>query len=166
VQGPSAQAPPDGDAIIDIHQHLNYTGRPDAVLLAHQRTMGVTTTVLLPAGRPVDRPSTNNGASNALEAEALGNEACWQFARAHANDYRFAANEVPDLDDTRAEIEKYLRRGAVMIAEQKFGLARRRCSSSSRLPRTTVCRCSCTGSSSVSISVSSDFTACSRSIRA
>jgi predicted TIM-barrel fold metal-dependent hydrolase len=123
VQGPAAQAPPDGDAIIDIHQHLNYTGRPDAVLLAHQRTMGVTTTVLLPAGRPVDRPSTNNGASNALEAEALGNEACWQFARAHANDYRFAANEVPDLDDTRAEIEKYLRRGAVMIAEQKFGLA-------------------------------------------
>jgi predicted TIM-barrel fold metal-dependent hydrolase len=119
VQG---QAPP-GEPIIDIHQHLNYSGRPDAVLLAHQRTMGVSTTVLLPAGRPVNRPSTNNGASNALEAEALGNEACWQFARAHSPEYRFAANEVPDLDDTRAEIEKYLKRGAVMIAEQKFGVA-------------------------------------------
>src|SRR4026209_1141948 len=119
VQG---QAPP-GEPIIDIHQHLNYSGRPDAVLLAHQRTTGVPPTVLRPAGRPACRPSTNNGASNALEAEALGNKACWQFARAHSPEYRFAANEVPDLDDTRAEIEKYLKRGAVMIAEQKFGVA-------------------------------------------
>jgi predicted TIM-barrel fold metal-dependent hydrolase len=119
VQGPA----PAGDPIIDIHQHLNYTGRPDAVLLAHQRAMGITMTVLLPSGRPVDRASTNHGASNGLEAEALGNEACWRFAQAHAREYRFAANEVPDLDDTRAEIEKYLGRGALMIAEQKFGVA-------------------------------------------
>ena len=123
AQRPAQAPPPPPEPIIDIHQHLNYTGRPDDVLLAHQRTMGATTTVLLPAGRPVTRPSTNNGASNALEAEALGNEACWRFARAHARAYRFAANEVPDLDDTKAEIERYLRRGAVMIAEQKFGLA-------------------------------------------
>ena len=122
AQDPRAQ-PASPDPIIDIHQHLNYSGRADAVLLAHQRTMGVTTTVLLPAGRPVTRPSTNNGASNALEAEALGNEACWRFAREHAGSYRFAANEVPDLEDTKAEIERYLRRGAVMIAEQKFGVA-------------------------------------------
>ena len=71
-----------GDPIIDIHQHLNYTGRPDAVLLAHQRAMGVTMTVLLPAGRPVDRASTNMVHRTACEAEALGNEACWRFARA------------------------------------------------------------------------------------
>ena len=120
AQGPAAPA---GEAIIDIHQHLNYTGRPDAVLLAHQRTMGVTLTVLLPAGRPVARPSTNQGASNALEAEALGNDACRRFAEAHRKEYRFAANEVPDLEDARAEIERYLGRGAVMIAEQKFGVA-------------------------------------------
>lgn len=122
AQGPGL-APTAAEPIIDIHQHLNYTGRPDAVLLTHQRTMGATTTVLLPAGRPVNRASTNNGASNALEAEALGNDACWRFARAHGRGFRFAANEVPDLEEAKAEIERYLRRGAVMIAEQKFGLA-------------------------------------------
>jgi predicted TIM-barrel fold metal-dependent hydrolase len=61
--------------------------------------------------------------ANALQAQALGNEACWRFARAQGKAYRFAANEVPDLDDARAEIDGYLRRGAVMIAEQKFGVA-------------------------------------------
>ena len=40
-----------GEPIIDIHQHVGYSGRPDHVLLAHQRAMGVTTTILLPAGR-------------------------------------------------------------------------------------------------------------------
>src|SRR5438445_10529808 len=38
------------DPIIDIHQHVGYSGRPDDVLLAHQRARGVTTTILLPAG--------------------------------------------------------------------------------------------------------------------
>ena len=122
AQDPAPLPAPGPDPIIDIHQHLNYSGRPDAVLLDHQRKMGATTTVLLPAGRPVTRASTNQGASNALEAEALGNDACWRFARAHARAYRFAANEVPDLDVARTEIERYLRRGAVMIAEQKFGV--------------------------------------------
>src|SRR5687768_1793683 len=122
AQGPGL-APTAAEPIIDIHQHLNYSGRPDAVLLAHQRAMGITTTVLLPAGRAVTRPSTNQGASNALEAQALGNDACWRFAQAHAAAYRFAANEVPDLDGAKTEIERYLRRGAIMIAEQKFGLA-------------------------------------------
>jgi predicted TIM-barrel fold metal-dependent hydrolase len=122
-QGPTRPAGPTPEPIIDIHQHLNYSDRPDAVLLAHQRAMGISTTVLLPAGRPVTRPSTNQGASNALEAKALGNDACWRFAQKHAPAYRFAANEVPDLDGAKAEIERYLRRGAVMIAEQKFGVA-------------------------------------------
>jgi predicted TIM-barrel fold metal-dependent hydrolase len=123
AQDPARPAGPTPEPILDIHQHLNYSGRPDAVLLAHQRAMGITSTVLLPAGRPVTRPSTNQGVSNGLEAEALGNEACWRFAQAHAAGYRFAANEVPDLDGAKAEIERYLRRGAVMIAEQKFGIA-------------------------------------------
>jgi predicted TIM-barrel fold metal-dependent hydrolase len=122
AQGPPRSTGPAPDPIIDIHQHLNYSGRPDAVLLAHQQTMGATLTVLLPSGRPVTRASTNHGRSNALEAEALGNEACWRFARAHPRLYRFAANEVPDLDDAKAEIERYLGRGALMIAEQKFGV--------------------------------------------
>ena len=110
------------DPIIDIHQHLNYSGRSDAALLAHQIAMGVTTTILLPSGRPLNRPSTHEGKSNGLDAQALGNEACWQFAQAHRAAYRFAANEVPDIPEARSEIERYLGRGAVMIAEQKFGV--------------------------------------------
>src|SRR5215204_1174022 len=110
------------DPIIDIHQHLNYSGRSDEALLAHQITMGATTTVLLPSGRPLTRPSTHEGKSNGLDAQALGNEPCWQFARTHRPAYRFAANEVPDIPEARSEIEQYLRRGAVMIAEQKFGV--------------------------------------------
>ena len=110
------------DPIIDIHQHLGYSGRPDAVLLAHQRAIGATTTILLPAGRPATRPSTHDGLANGLQAQALGNEACARFVRAHRNAFRFGANEVPDLDSATREIESYLKRGAVMIAEQKFGV--------------------------------------------
>ena len=110
------------ERIIDIHQHVNYSDRPDNVLLLHQRAMGVTTTILLPAGRPMKTEATHDGVSNGLEAKAFGNEACCQFARAHPKEYRFAANEVPNVEGATAEIEKYLKLGAVMIAEQKFGL--------------------------------------------
>ena len=118
LQGEAASA----DPIIDIHQHLNYSGRSDAALLAHQRVMGATTTILLPAGRPVTSASTHQGVANGLQAEALGNESCHQFAAAHRARYRHGANEVPDLEDAPQEIERYLKRGAVVIAEQKFGV--------------------------------------------
>jgi predicted TIM-barrel fold metal-dependent hydrolase len=108
--------------IIDIHQHLGYMDRTDDALLQHQCGMGVTKTILLPSGRPVNMASTHNGTSNGLQAKALGNEACYQFAKAHPKEYLVAANEVPDLDDAVTEIEKYLKLGAVMIAEQKFGV--------------------------------------------
>jgi predicted TIM-barrel fold metal-dependent hydrolase len=111
-----------GDPIIDIHQHVGYSGRPDDVLLAHQRLMGVTTTILLPAGRPATIASTHGGVANGLQALASGNEACYQFARAHATAYRYGANEVPDIKGATTEIERYLKRGAVVIAEQKFGV--------------------------------------------
>lgn len=110
------------EPIIDIHQHVGYQGRSDNALVAHQRAMGATTTVLLPAGRPVDRPSTHNGAANGLEARCLGNQACLQFVRANKGGFRFGANDVPDLPETITEIAGYLRRGAVIIAEQKFGV--------------------------------------------
>src|SRR6185369_599106 len=42
---------PAPEPIIDIHQHTDYSGRTDEEMIAHQRTMGVTHTVLLPAGR-------------------------------------------------------------------------------------------------------------------
>ena len=110
------------EPIIDIHQHLGYSGRPDDVLLAHQRRMGITTTILLPAGRPISSPSTHAGKSNGLDAQARGNEACYRFARAHPKEYRFGANEVSDLPDATQEIERYLERGGVIVAEQKFGV--------------------------------------------
>lgn len=110
------------DPIIDIHQHLGYTGRTDAALLAHQRTIGATTTILLPAGRPVSTASTHKGVANGLQAQALGNEACERFVRAHPGEYVMGANEVPDLEGATAEIRQYLTRGAVVIGEQKFGV--------------------------------------------
>jgi predicted TIM-barrel fold metal-dependent hydrolase len=113
---------PSPGTVIDIHQHLGYSGRGDDVLLGHQTAMGITRTVLLPAGRPMNSPSTHEGASNGLEAKCLGNEVCYQFAREHPQAYAFAANEVPDAPGAIPEIEKYLKLGGVMIAEQKFGI--------------------------------------------
>src|SRR5689334_13072423 len=112
-----AAQPEAGEAIIDIHQHLGYSGRPDDVLLAHQRAMGITTTILLPAGRSVSTPSTHDGVSNGLQAQCLGNESCRQFAQAHSRAYRFAANEVPDVSGAIREIERYLKLGGMLIAE-------------------------------------------------
>ncbi len=121
---PSFQAGPIAavEPIVDIHQHLGYSGRPDDVLLSHQRAMGATTTILLPAGRPVSTPSTHDGVSNGLQAECLGNEACRQFAKTHGKAFAFGANEVPDIEGATEEIERYLKRGGVIIAEQKFGV--------------------------------------------
>ena len=118
----AAAQPEAGEPIVDIHQHLGYSGRPDDVLLAHQRAMGITTTILLPAGRSVSTPSTHDGVSNGLQAQCLGNEACRQFATAHSKAYRFAANEVPDVAGAIREIERYLKLGGMLIAEQKFGV--------------------------------------------
>ena len=84
--------------------------------------MGISKTILLPAGRPMNSRATNHGTGNGLQAKALGNEACYRFATAHPRKYLFAANEVPDCADAVQEIEKYLALGGVAIAEQKFGL--------------------------------------------
>jgi predicted TIM-barrel fold metal-dependent hydrolase len=122
VQAGAAHGEDAAEPIIDIHQHVGYTGRSDEALVAHQRAMGATMTVLLPAGRPVSRASTHDGVSNGLQAQCLGNDACVQLARAHATTFAFGANEVPDLPDATQVIERYLRRGAVVIGEQKFGV--------------------------------------------
>jgi len=84
--------------------------------------MGITTTILLPAGRAVNTASTHEGVSNGLQAQCLGNEACRQFARAHSKEFLFGANEVPDIDGATREIERWLKLGGVVVAEQKFGV--------------------------------------------
>ena len=114
----SASAEP----IIDIHQHTHYHGRSDEELINHQQTMGVTTTILLPAGSYVKRASTHFGTSNGLAAACGGNETVVKVAREHPKRYVFFANEVTDLPEARKEIEKYLKMGALGIGEQKFSI--------------------------------------------
>jgi len=110
------------EPVIDIHQHTNYGGRTDEQLLAHQRAMGITTSILLPSGRPLDLPSTHNGKSNGLAAKCLGNESVLAIAKQFPGEFVFGANETTDLPEARQELEKYLKLGAVVIAEQKFGV--------------------------------------------
>jgi predicted TIM-barrel fold metal-dependent hydrolase len=122
------------ELIIDIHQHCNYGGKRDAQfqqigpartdeeLVAHQRAMKVSKTVLLPAGTPVIRPSTHAGFSNGLEGTCAGDEPCMALAGSHPGEFYFGSNEVPDLEEAPATIEKYLKKGAVCIGEQKFGV--------------------------------------------
>lgn len=97
------------EKIIDIHQHTHYSGRSDEDLIAHQHTMGITKTVLLPAG-----------SRHGLEADAWGNDSCLALVKQHPREYFFFANELPDVDETRTVIEKYLKLGAIGIGEQKY----------------------------------------------
>ena len=99
----------DPDPVIDIHQHTTYSGRTNDELIAHQRTMGITRSVLLPAGSKFG-----------LAAGASGNDSVVALARANPKEYVFFANELPDIPETKAVIEKYLKAGAIGIGEQKF----------------------------------------------
>jgi predicted TIM-barrel fold metal-dependent hydrolase len=113
----SAQEP-----IIDIHQHVHYAARPDDVLVTHQRAMGITHTILLPAGTPAFGTSTHGGKTNGLQAQCAGNEACYQISQKYPGEFTFGSNEVPDLPDAIQEIEKYLKLGGCVIGELKFGV--------------------------------------------
>lgn len=113
------------EPIIDIHQHIYYNARSDEQLLDHQRALGVTTTILLPAGRPVNLVSTHLGSSDGFVSKfgrVGGNAETYLFAKQHRKAFRFGANAVPDLPDAVSEIEKYLKLGAVVIGELKFGV--------------------------------------------
>ncbi len=110
------------EPIIDIHQHIHYHARTDEQMQAHQEAMGVTTTILLPAGRPANSASTHQGISNGLQAQVGGNAESYLFAKTHKKQFRFGACAVPDAPDAIYEIEKYLKLGAVVIGELKFGV--------------------------------------------
>jgi len=95
--------------VLDIHQHTNYSGRTDDQLVAHQRKMGVTKTVLLPSGYKQ---------TPGLE---LGNtETCINLAHRYPKEFVYFGNELPDIPTTREVLEKYLKGGALGIGEQKF----------------------------------------------
>ncbi|HXJ56249.1 MAG TPA: amidohydrolase family protein [Verrucomicrobiae bacterium] len=95
--------------IIDIHQHTNYAGRTNEQLVRHQQVMGVTTTVLLPAGR-----------FYGLDAKCGGNDTVVELKKQHPDQFVCFANEVADIDEAPEVIRHFLRRGAVGIGEQKF----------------------------------------------
>jgi predicted TIM-barrel fold metal-dependent hydrolase len=73
--------------------------------------MGVTLSILLPAGRKYG-----------LAAGAGGNDICVRLARQYPERFKFFANEAPDVPDARQTMEKYLKMGAIGIGEQKFPL--------------------------------------------
>jgi predicted TIM-barrel fold metal-dependent hydrolase len=97
------------EPVIDIHQHTNYSGRTDEQLIAHQRTMGIAKSVLLPAG-----------STGGLAAGAGGNEMVVAISRRLPGEYKFFANELPDIPETKKVLEKFLKAGAIGIGEQKF----------------------------------------------
>ena len=100
---------PETEPVIDIHQHTDYSGRTDEQLIAHQRRMGVSHTILLPAGRFFG-----------LEAACSGNDRVQEVAKRLPREYSFFANEVPYLSDAREVIRGALQAGAIGIGEQKF----------------------------------------------
>ena len=102
----------DSEPIIDIHQHTNYSGRTNEELIAHQKALGVTKTVLLPAGKFFG-----------LDAQCGGNDTVEPLARKYPRFFVNFANEVADLPGADREIKRYLRRGAIGIGEQKFRIA-------------------------------------------
>lgn len=119
---PTTTRPADLGPIIDIHQHTTYVGRTNERLIAHQRNMGVTMTVLLPGGTPVTLPSTHNGKTNGLSAGAGGTESCKAIVKQLPGEYCYFVNEVPDIEGAKAHIESHLEAGAIGIGEQKFNL--------------------------------------------
>ena len=98
--------------MIDFHQHTDYKARSDADLVAHQRRLGVDLTVLLPAG-----------SRYGLDAGAGRNDSVAALTERHPTEFVFFANELPDIRETRAVLERYLKAGARGIGEQKFPVA-------------------------------------------
>jgi predicted TIM-barrel fold metal-dependent hydrolase len=105
----AAAASPALEPIIDMHQHTNYSGRTDDQLIRHQQVMGVTTSVLLPAGR-----------FYGLDAKCGSNETVMELKRRMPERFVYFANEVADIEEAPDVIRRVLRKGAVGIGEQKF----------------------------------------------
>lgn len=99
----------DTEPIIDIHQHVPYSGRTAKQLLAHQAAMGITFTILLPAG---SRFGLAAGVNPYPDTKAL--------AEQYPDRFRWFANEVSDQPDAIAVIRRQLEAGAIGIGEQKF----------------------------------------------
>ena len=100
------------EPVIDIHQHTNYLGRTDEQLIAHQKALGATMSILLPAGRFFG-----------LDAQCGGNDTVISLAKRYPHSFKYFANEVADHPEALKVIRAHLRRGAIGIGEQKFRVA-------------------------------------------
>jgi predicted TIM-barrel fold metal-dependent hydrolase len=98
------------EPVIDMHQHVQYSGRSDDALVTHQRTLGVTTSVLMPSG---DRGGEHKGGSGEHDAVVA-------LAKRYPREWLFFANEITDHPEAPRIIERQLRAGAIGIGEQKF----------------------------------------------
>ncbi|MGB0579254.1 MAG: amidohydrolase family protein [Limisphaerales bacterium] len=107
------------EPIIDIHQHQHYAGRNDEVLLAHQRAMGVTTTVILPSARAFDRIN-NAQRKDPVRAEKAANRAAMNIVSKHPEHFVRFANEHPGVPGGLKTIRTYLANGGLGIGESKF----------------------------------------------
>src|SRR5437867_160650 len=92
------------DSIIDIHQHTVYGERDAEQLVRHQRAMGIRKSVLLPVGT---RPGLTPGAG--------GNQSAVDLAHKYPGEFVFFANATPDNPNATAELEKFLKAGALGI---------------------------------------------------
>lgn len=108
---PAFAATPAVEPIIDIHQHVPYSGRNAEELIAHQEAMGITMTILLPAG---SRFALAAGVTPYPETKAL--------AEKYPDRFRWFANEVTDLADAIPVLRRQLEAGAIGIGEQKFNV--------------------------------------------
>ena len=99
---PAAALAQEAQTVIDIHQHTNYAGRTDNELIAHQQAMGITKTILLPAG-----------SKYGLAAGCGGNNTVVALAKAYPEKFLFFANELPDIPETKSVLETFLKSGAI-----------------------------------------------------
>ncbi|MGH7945843.1 MAG: hypothetical protein ACREH8_18695 [Opitutaceae bacterium] len=99
---------PPAHPVIDIHQHTSFRAQEDKDLFDHQERLGVSKTILLPAGR-----------MNGLAAGASGNMHSFRIAEAHPKSFATFASDVVHLPGAIREIEFYLKRGAIGIGELK-----------------------------------------------
>lgn len=108
MQAQPKRVEPPAYPVIDIHQHTTFRAREDKDLLDHQQRLGVTKTVLLPAGR-----------INGLAAGVSGNRHTFQIAERYPKSFATFANDVVYLPGALEEIELYLKNGAIGIGELK-----------------------------------------------
>jgi len=98
--------------VLDIHVHVDYSGRTNEQLLMHCDALGVKKGVLLPAeGSMRENP------------ELSGNEACSTLMRAHPSRFvRFSSADLKRPDPIR-RIRTFLDNGGIGIGEQKYPVA-------------------------------------------